>query len=101
MKDFVAHLFSLIFHSFHPSEADYLVPEQFRFYGVRLLVRDRIHSSDVLLLAKIFFGMTQKELRRSQFRIAERNGLQSNFSKNKETHNNGLAGRISEYNFGK
>jgi hypothetical protein len=33
-----AHLFSLIFLSFHPSEADYLVPEQFSFYGMRLLV---------------------------------------------------------------
>jgi hypothetical protein len=30
--------FLLIFRSFHPSEADYLVPEQFSFYGVRLLV---------------------------------------------------------------
>jgi hypothetical protein len=38
MKEVVAHLFSLIFHSFHPSEADYLVPEQLSFYGVRLLV---------------------------------------------------------------
>jgi hypothetical protein len=38
MEEVVAHLFSLIFHSFHPSEADYLVPEQFSFYGVRLLV---------------------------------------------------------------
>jgi hypothetical protein len=38
MEEVVAHLFSLIFHSFHPSEADYLVPEQFRLYGVRLLV---------------------------------------------------------------
>jgi hypothetical protein len=38
MEEVVAHLFSLVFHSFHPSEADYLVPEQFRFYGVRLLV---------------------------------------------------------------
>jgi hypothetical protein len=35
MEEVVAHLF---FHSFHPSEADYLVPEQFSFYGVRLLV---------------------------------------------------------------
>jgi hypothetical protein len=33
----VAHLFSLIFHSLHPSEADYVVSEQFSFYGVRLL----------------------------------------------------------------
>jgi hypothetical protein len=31
-------LISPIFHSFHPSEADYLVPEQFSSYGVRLLV---------------------------------------------------------------
>jgi hypothetical protein len=38
MEEVVAHLFSLTFHSFHPSEADYLVPEQFSFYGVRLLV---------------------------------------------------------------
>jgi hypothetical protein len=38
MEEVVAHLFSLIFHSFHPSEADYLVPEQFSFYGVKLLV---------------------------------------------------------------
>jgi hypothetical protein len=38
MEEVVAHLFSLIFHSFHPSVADYLVPEQFYFYGVRLLV---------------------------------------------------------------
>jgi hypothetical protein len=37
MEEVVAHLFSLI-HSFHPSEADYLVPEQFSFYGVRFLV---------------------------------------------------------------
>jgi hypothetical protein len=37
MEEVVAHLFSLIFHSFHPSEADYLVPEQFSFYGVMLL----------------------------------------------------------------
>jgi hypothetical protein len=38
MEEVVAHLFSLIFHSFHPFEADYLVPEQFSFYSVRLLV---------------------------------------------------------------
>jgi hypothetical protein len=38
MKEVVAHLFSLIFHLYHPSEADNLVPEQFRVYGVRLLV---------------------------------------------------------------
>jgi hypothetical protein len=38
MKEVVIHLFSLIFHSFHLSGADYLVPEQFSFYGVRLLV---------------------------------------------------------------
>jgi hypothetical protein len=38
MEEVVAHLFSLIFQSFHPSEADYLVPEKFSFYGVRLLV---------------------------------------------------------------
>jgi hypothetical protein len=37
MEEVVAHLFLLIFPSFHPSEADYLVPEQFSFYGVRLL----------------------------------------------------------------
>jgi hypothetical protein len=33
MEEVVAYLFSLIFHSFRPSEADYLVPEQFSFYG--------------------------------------------------------------------
>jgi hypothetical protein len=38
MEEFVAHLFSLIFHSFHSPEADYLVSEQFSFFGVRLLV---------------------------------------------------------------
>jgi hypothetical protein len=38
MEEAVTHLFSLIFHSFHPSEADCLVPEQFSFYGMRLLV---------------------------------------------------------------
>jgi hypothetical protein len=38
IEEVVAHLFSLIFHSFHPSEADYLVPEQFSFYGARFLV---------------------------------------------------------------
>jgi hypothetical protein len=37
MEEVVAHLFSLISHSFHPYEADYLVPEQFSVYGVRLL----------------------------------------------------------------
>jgi hypothetical protein len=37
MEEVVAHLFLLILHSFQPSEADYLVPEQFSFYGVRLL----------------------------------------------------------------
>jgi hypothetical protein len=37
MEEVVAHLFSLIFHSLHPPEADYLIPEQFSFYGVRLL----------------------------------------------------------------
>jgi hypothetical protein len=37
MEEVVAHLFSLIFHLFHPFEADYLVSEQFSFYGVRLL----------------------------------------------------------------
>jgi hypothetical protein len=37
MEEVVAHLFSLIFSS-QPFEADYLVPEQFSFYGVRLLV---------------------------------------------------------------
>jgi hypothetical protein len=31
-------LILLIFHSFHPSEADYLLPEQFSLYGVNLLV---------------------------------------------------------------
>jgi hypothetical protein len=38
MEEIMAHLLSLILHSFHPSEADYLFPEQFSFYGVRLLV---------------------------------------------------------------
>jgi hypothetical protein len=38
MEEVVAHLFLLIFHLFHPSEADYLVPEQFSFHGVRMLV---------------------------------------------------------------
>jgi hypothetical protein len=33
MEEVVAHLFSL-----KSSEADYLLPEQFSFYGVRLLV---------------------------------------------------------------
>jgi hypothetical protein len=37
MEGIVAHLFSLIFHSFNPSEADYLLAEQFSFYDVRLL----------------------------------------------------------------
>jgi hypothetical protein len=35
MEEVVVHLFLLVFH---PSEADYLVPEQFCFYDVRLLV---------------------------------------------------------------
>jgi hypothetical protein len=38
LEEVVAHLFSLIFRLCHPSEADYLVPEQFSFYGVRFLV---------------------------------------------------------------
>jgi hypothetical protein len=38
IEEVVAHLFSLISHSFNPSEADYLVAEQFSFYGVRLSV---------------------------------------------------------------
>jgi hypothetical protein len=38
MEEVMAHLFLLIFHSFYPSEADYLVPEKINFYGVRLLV---------------------------------------------------------------
>jgi hypothetical protein len=37
LEEVVAHLFWLIFHSFDPSEADYLVPKQFSFYGARLL----------------------------------------------------------------
>jgi hypothetical protein len=37
MEEVVSHLFSLTLHSFHPSEADSLVSEQFSFYGVRLL----------------------------------------------------------------
>jgi hypothetical protein len=36
----------------------------------------------VLLLAKILFGMTQTELRRLTFEIAERSGIQNNFNKN-------------------
>jgi hypothetical protein len=37
MEEVVAHLFLLAdFHSFHPSEADYLISKQFSFYGVRL-----------------------------------------------------------------
>jgi hypothetical protein len=36
MEEVVAHFFSLT-HTFHPSEADYLVPEQFSFYGVRFV----------------------------------------------------------------
>jgi hypothetical protein len=47
MEEVVAHLFSLIFHSFRPFEADYLVPEQFSCYGVRLLVsRPTPHLED-------------------------------------------------------
>jgi hypothetical protein len=38
IEEVVAHLFSLIFYAFHPAEADYLVPEQLCFFGVRLLV---------------------------------------------------------------
>jgi hypothetical protein len=38
MEEVVAHLFSLILHSFHPYEADYPVSEYFNFYGVRFLV---------------------------------------------------------------
>jgi hypothetical protein len=37
MEEVVAHLFSQIFHSFLLSDADYMVSEQFSFYGVRLL----------------------------------------------------------------
>jgi hypothetical protein len=37
IEEVVAHLFSLIFHSFYPSEADYLVRERFSFYGMKLL----------------------------------------------------------------
>jgi hypothetical protein len=40
MKEVVAHLFSLIFHSFHPSEADY------RYYGVRLVSRPAPNLED-------------------------------------------------------
>jgi hypothetical protein len=39
-------------------------------------------ADHVLLLAKIFFGMTQTELRRLAFEIAERSGIQNNFNKN-------------------
>jgi hypothetical protein len=38
MEEVVTHLFLLIFHLFHPSEADYLVSEQFSCSGVMLLV---------------------------------------------------------------
>jgi hypothetical protein len=38
MEEVVANLFPLIFYLFHPFKTDYLVPEQFSFYGVRLLV---------------------------------------------------------------
>jgi hypothetical protein len=37
MEEVVPHLFSLVLHSSHPSEADCLVPEQFSFYSVMLL----------------------------------------------------------------
>jgi hypothetical protein len=37
MEEVVANLFLLIFHSFYPFEADYLVPDEFSFNGVRLL----------------------------------------------------------------
>jgi transposase-like protein len=40
-------------------------------------------ANHVLLLAKIFFGMTQSELRRLAFEIAERSGIQNNFNENK------------------
>jgi hypothetical protein len=36
MEEVMAHLSSLIFHSFHLSVSDYLVSEQFSFYVVRL-----------------------------------------------------------------
>jgi hypothetical protein len=52
MEEVVAHLFSLILHSFHSFEADYLVPEQFSFYGVRLLVSrttPNLEDQDILL----------------------------------------------------
>jgi transposase-like protein len=39
-------------------------------------------ADHVLLLAKIFFGMTKTELRRLAFEIAERSGIQNNFNKN-------------------
>jgi hypothetical protein len=48
MEEVVAHLFSLIFYSFHPSEADYLVSEQFSFYGVRLLAGIAVRVSGAL-----------------------------------------------------
>jgi hypothetical protein len=46
MEEVVAHLFSLIFHSFHPSEADYVVSEQFIFDGVRLTSRPTPNLED-------------------------------------------------------
>jgi hypothetical protein len=46
MEEVVAHLFSLILHSFHPSEADYLVSEQFGCYGVKLVSRPTPNLED-------------------------------------------------------
>jgi hypothetical protein len=43
MEEVVAHLFSLILHSFYPSEADYLVPS---FYCVRLVSRSTSNLED-------------------------------------------------------
>jgi hypothetical protein len=60
MEEFVAHLFSLILHSFNLSDADYLAPEQFSFYGVRLLVaRPTPNQQDqgILLLPLDLSGM--------------------------------------------
>jgi hypothetical protein len=38
MEEVVVYLFSLFLYSFHPSEFDYLVPEHFSFYGIKLIV---------------------------------------------------------------
>jgi hypothetical protein len=49
MEEVVAHLFSLIFYSHHPIEADYLIPEQFSFYGVTLASRPTSSPSSLFV----------------------------------------------------